>query len=68
MIKDTCINLGLISKTFPSIEYEASTLQHVLHQPTSQQMTGTQWKEINTVVNILNKLSLLEKKGHNIIY
>ena len=66
--RDACTNLGIISKTFPSIEYEyeASTLQHVLHQPSSQQMTGTprtQWKEIDTVVNILNKLSLLNS-GH----
>ena len=60
--RNACINLGIISKTFPSIEYEASTLQQrVLHQPASQQMMGTpgtQWKEIDTVVNILNTLSL----------
>ena len=48
------------------IEYEykygTSALQHVLHQPTSQRMKGTpgtQWKEIDTVANILQKLSLL---------
>ena len=42
-------------------KYGTSALQHVLLQPTSQQMMGTpgtQWKEINTVVNILDKLSL----------
>ena len=42
-------------------KYGTSALQHVLHQPSTQQMTGTprtQWKEINSVVNILNKLSL----------
>ena len=53
-------------KSAKPIEYEykygTSALQHVLHQPTSQQMMGTpgtQWKEIATVANILNKLSLL---------
>ena len=61
--RDACTNLGILSKTFPSIEYEyeASVLQHVLHQPSSQQRTETsrtQWKEIGTVVNILNTLSL----------
>ncbi len=60
--KDACVNLGIIPKTFPSIEYEATTLQHVLHQPSSQQMMGTprtQWKEIATVADTLRKLSLL---------
>ena len=36
-------------------------LQRVLHQPASQQGTetpGTQWKEIGSVINTLNKLSL----------
>ena len=60
--KDACVNLGIIPKTFPSIEYEATTLQHVLHQPSSQQMMGTprtQWKEIDTVADTLKKLSLM---------
>ena len=61
--RNACINLGIISKTFPSIEYEASTLQQrVLHQPASQQMMGTpgtQWKEIDTVADTLKKLSLM---------
>ena len=64
--KDACVNLGIIPKTFPSIEYEATTLQHVLHQPSSQQMMGTpgtQWKEIDTVADTLKKLSLLNS-GH----
>ena len=43
-------------------KYGTSTLQHVLHHPTSQQMKGTprtQWKEIATVADTLRKLSLL---------
>ena len=43
-------------------KYETSAPQHVLHQPTSQQMKGTprtQWKEITTVADTLRKLSLL---------
>ena len=43
-------------------KYETSALRHVLHQPSSQQMTGTprtQWKEIATVADMLRKLSLL---------
>ena len=43
-------------------KYETSALQHVLHQPSTQQMTGTprtQWKEIDTVADTLRKLSLL---------
>ena len=50
----------------PQVTVKASALQRVLHQPSSQQMTGTprtQWNEIDTVVNILNKLSLLNS-GH----
>ena len=43
-------------------KYGTSAPQHVLHQPTSQQMKGTpgtQWKEIDTVADTLRKLSLL---------
>ena len=43
-------------------KYRTSALQHVLHQPSTQQMTGTpgtQWKEIATVADTLRKLSLL---------
>ena len=43
-------------------KYGTSALQHVLHQPSTQQMTGTpgtQWKEIATVADTLRKLSLL---------
>ena len=43
-------------------KYETSALQHVLHQPSTQQMMGTprtQWKEIATVADTLRKLSLL---------
>ena len=39
-------------------KYETSAPQHVLHQPTSPQMTGTpgtQWKEIDTVADTLKK-------------
>ena len=45
----------------PQVTVKASASQRVLHQPASQQMTGTprtQWMEIDTVVNTLNKLSL----------
>ena len=43
-------------------KYRTSALQYVLHQPSTQQMTGTpgtQWKEIATVADTLRKLSLL---------
>ena len=43
-------------------KYGTSAPQHVLHQPTSQQMMGTpgtQWKEIDSVADTLKKLSLL---------
>ena len=46
----------------PQVNVKASALQRVLHQPTSQQMTGTprtQWKEIDTVADTLRKLSLM---------
>merc|ERR1711949_1245 len=39
-------------------KYGTSAPQHVLHQPTSQQMKGTpgtQWKEIDTVADTLKK-------------
>ena len=45
----------------PQVTVKASALQRVLHQPASQQETkipGTQWKEIDSIVNTLNKLSL----------
>ena len=45
----------------PQVTVKASTSQRVLHQQTSQLMMRTprtQWKEINTVVSTLNKLSL----------
>ena len=45
----------------PQVTVKTSALQRVLHQPASQQGTetpGTQWKEIDSVVNILNTLSL----------
>ena len=47
-------------------KYGTSAPQHVLHQPTSQQMKGTpgtQWKEIDTVADTLKKLSMLNS-GH----
>ena len=43
-------------------KYGTSAPQHVLHQPTSQQIMGTprtQWKEIDSVADTLRKLSLL---------
>ena len=43
-------------------KYATSAPQHVLHQPSSQQMKGTpgtQWKEIDTVADTLKKLSLM---------
>ena len=51
-------------KSAKPIEYKYGTSapQHVLHQPSTQQMTGTpgtQWKEIDTVADTLKKLSLL---------
>ena len=45
----------------PQVTVKASALQRVLHQPASQQGTetpGTQWKEIDSVVGTLIKLSL----------
>ena len=43
----------------PQVTVKASALQRVLHQPASQQGTetpGTQWKEIDSVVNTLNEI------------
>ena len=45
----------------PQVTVKASAPQRVLHQPASQQGTespGTQWKEIDSVINTLIKLSL----------
>ena len=59
---------GRGKSTKPHPEYEFAALQHVLHQPTSQQMTGTlrtEWKEIDTVADTLNKLSLLTSVHRN---
>ena len=45
----------------PQVTVKTSAPQRVLHQPASQQGTetpGTQWKEIDSVINTLIKLSL----------
>ena len=45
----------------PQVTVKTPALQRVLHQPASQQGTetpGTQWKEIDSVINTLIKLSL----------
>ena len=60
------VSKGRRKSTKPHPEYEFAALQHVLHQPSSQQMMGTprtQWKEITTVADTLKKLSLLNS-GH----
>ena len=46
------------SSVKPQVTVKASAPQRVLHQPASQQGTGTQWKEIDSVVGTLIKLSL----------
>ena len=49
------------SRTKPQVAVMASAPQHALHQPASQQgnvTPGTQWKEIDSVVGTLIKLSL----------
>ena len=56
------VSKGRGKSTKPHPEYEFAALQHVLHQPFTQQMMGTpgtQWKEIATVADTLKKLSLL---------
>ena len=58
------VSKGRGKSTKPHPEFAA--LQHVLHQPFTQQMMGTprtQWKEIGTVADTLKKLSLLNS-GH----
>ena len=68
--REACLKLKIIDENFPnsklineksSNSFTFAALQLELPQPTSQQMMGTpgtQWKEIDTVVNILDKLSL----------
>ena len=73
--REACLKLNIIGENFPnsklineksSNSFTFAALQLELPQPTSQQMMGTpgtQWKEIDTVVNILDKLSL-QYSGH----
>ena len=68
--REACLKLKIIDENFPNSKlinekssnlFTFAAMQHVLPPPTSQQMMGTpgtQWKEIDTVVNILDKLSL----------
>ena len=52
----------------PQVTVKTSDPQRVLHQPASQQGTetpGTQWKEIDSVINTLNKLSLQNSVHRN---
>ena len=67
--REACLKLNIIGENFPnsklineksSNSFTFAALQLELPKPTSQQMMGTpgtQWKEIDTVVNILDKLS-----------
>ena len=68
--REACLKLNIIDENFPnsklikenfSNSFTFAAMQHVLPQPNSQQMMGTpgtQWKEIDNVVNILDKLFL----------
>ena len=75
--REACLKLNIIGENFPnsklineksSNSFTFAALQLELPQPTSQQMMGTpgtQWKEIDTVVNILDKLSLQYSNHRN---
>ena len=82
--REACLKLGIIDENFPtskstfknsSNSFTFAAMQHGLLQPTSQQMMGTMWKEIDNVVNILNKQALMNSNhqvnfrggGHNIV-